>query len=153
MYGIFRKLKLNYPLKLHGYHQFSSWIPRALAKFFFLQIVLHYAKYPCISRHHPQETRVSQNARNVCAITIIGTVLKMTEGIFYQRNVLFLLHPPGYKGIFKSEGKVAIGFTFTIVRGTNDHVEIAVPSPLFGGCERAIEDATNRAMTSLIDNR
>ena len=38
--GFFPKLKLPYLRKMHGYPKFSFWIPRALAKFCFLRIVL-----------------------------------------------------------------------------------------------------------------
>ena len=44
--AFFLKLKLNYLLKMHGYPQFSFWIPRALTKIYFLQIVLNHAKIP-----------------------------------------------------------------------------------------------------------
>ena len=53
MYGVFLQLKLYYLWKMHGYPQFSFWIPKELAKFCFLQIVLKHAKYPCVSKHHP----------------------------------------------------------------------------------------------------
>ena len=42
--AFFPKLKINYLWKIHGYPQFSLWIPRALAKFYFLRIVLNHAK-------------------------------------------------------------------------------------------------------------
>ena len=35
---------LNYLLKMHGYPQFYFWIPRALAKFGFLHIIISRAK-------------------------------------------------------------------------------------------------------------
>ena len=38
------KLKLNHLLKMHGYPQFSFWIPRVLTKIYFLRIVLNHAK-------------------------------------------------------------------------------------------------------------
>ena len=38
--AFFLKLKLNYLSKMHGYPQFSFWIPRILTKIYFLQIVL-----------------------------------------------------------------------------------------------------------------
>ena len=47
MYGVFfvlSKLKLYYLWKMHGYPKFSFWIPKALAKFCFPQIVLTCAK-------------------------------------------------------------------------------------------------------------
>ena len=34
-------------------------------------------KYPCISKHWRQEIQVSGDAQNVCAITIVGTVLTL----------------------------------------------------------------------------
>ena len=40
----FLKLKLNYLSKMHGYPQFSFWIPRVLTKMYFLRIVLNRAK-------------------------------------------------------------------------------------------------------------
>ena len=40
----FLKLKLNYLSKMHGYPQFSFWIPRVLIKIYFLRIVLNRAK-------------------------------------------------------------------------------------------------------------
>jgi len=42
--AFFLKLKLNYLSKMRGYTQFSFWIPRALTKIYFLQIVLNRAK-------------------------------------------------------------------------------------------------------------
>ena len=38
--AFFLKLKLNYLSKMHGYPQFSVWIPRVLTKIYFLRIVL-----------------------------------------------------------------------------------------------------------------
>ena len=38
--AFFLKLKLNYLSKMHGYPQFSFWIPRVLTKIYFLRIVL-----------------------------------------------------------------------------------------------------------------
>ena len=38
--AFFLKLKLNYLSKMHGYPQFSFWIPRVLTKTYFLRIVL-----------------------------------------------------------------------------------------------------------------
>ena len=38
--AFFLKLKLNYFSKMHGYPQFSFWIPRVLTKTYFLRIVL-----------------------------------------------------------------------------------------------------------------
>ena len=44
--AFFSKVKrINYPSKMHGYPQFSFRIPRALAKFFFLRIVLNRARF------------------------------------------------------------------------------------------------------------
>ena len=37
--AFFLRLKLNYLSKMHGYPQFSFWIPRVLTKIYFLQIV------------------------------------------------------------------------------------------------------------------
>ena len=34
--AFFLKLKLNYLSKMHGYPQFSFWIPRVLTKIYFL---------------------------------------------------------------------------------------------------------------------
>ena len=42
--AFFLKLKVNYLLKMHGYPQFSFWIPRVLTKIYFLRIVLNCAK-------------------------------------------------------------------------------------------------------------
>ena len=42
--AFFLKLKLNYLSKMHGYPQFSFWIPRVLTKIYFLRIVLNRAK-------------------------------------------------------------------------------------------------------------
>ena len=42
--AFFLKLKLNYLSKMHGYPQFSFWIPRVLTKICFLRIVLNRAK-------------------------------------------------------------------------------------------------------------
>ena len=85
--AFFLKLKLNYLSKMHGYPQFSFWIPRVLTKIYFLRIVLNLGKYPCISKHHRSEIRVSRDAQNVCAITIVGTVLKWA----FQDEALFCL--------------------------------------------------------------
>ena len=38
--AFFLKLKLNYLSKMHGYPQFSFWIPRVLTKIHFFRIVL-----------------------------------------------------------------------------------------------------------------
>ena len=38
--AFFLKLKLNYLSKMHGYSQFSFWIPTVLTKIYFLRIVL-----------------------------------------------------------------------------------------------------------------
>ena len=32
-------------------------------------------KYPCLSKHRRYEIRVSRDAQNACAMTIVGTVL------------------------------------------------------------------------------
>ena len=37
--AFFLKLTVNYFLKMHGYPQFSFWIPRVLTKIYFLRIV------------------------------------------------------------------------------------------------------------------
>ena len=42
--AFFLKLKLNYLSKMHGYPQFSFWIPRVLTKIYFLRIVLNREK-------------------------------------------------------------------------------------------------------------
>ena len=42
--AFFLKLKLNYLLKMHGYPQFSFWIPRVLTKIYFHWIVPNRAK-------------------------------------------------------------------------------------------------------------
>ena len=55
---------------MHGYPQFSFWIPKAHAKFCFLCIVLNRTKNIPV--------RVSRDAQNVYAVTIVGTVLKTT---------------------------------------------------------------------------
>ena len=48
-------LFLNYLLKMHGYPQFSLWIPTALAKICYSHIVISCAKnLSCISRHCPK---------------------------------------------------------------------------------------------------
>ena len=39
--AFFLKLKLNYFSKMHGYPEFSFWIPRVLTKAYFLRIVLN----------------------------------------------------------------------------------------------------------------
>ena len=46
--AFFLKLKLNYLSKMHGYPQFSFWIPRVLTKIFFLRIVLNRANIPVL---------------------------------------------------------------------------------------------------------
>ena len=42
--AFYLKLKLNYLSKMHGYPQFSFWIPIVLTKIYFLRIVLNRAK-------------------------------------------------------------------------------------------------------------
>ena len=42
--AFFLKLKLNYLSKMHGYPQFSFWIPQVLTKIYFFQVVLNRAK-------------------------------------------------------------------------------------------------------------
>ena len=42
--AFFLKLKVNYLSKMHGYPQFSFWIPRVLTKIYFLLIVLNREK-------------------------------------------------------------------------------------------------------------
>ena len=45
MYGVLSQIELfNYLSKMHGYPQFSFWIPRLLTKIYLLQIVLNRAK-------------------------------------------------------------------------------------------------------------
>ena len=39
-------------------------------------------KYPCISRHHPWETRVSRDAQIVCAVTKVGTVQNTVNSLY-----------------------------------------------------------------------
>ena len=70
--AFFLKLKLNYLSKVHGYPQFSFWIPRVLTKIYFLRIALNRAKRSLYISKDWQ----SGDAQNVCAITIVGTVLK-----------------------------------------------------------------------------
>ena len=77
--ALFLKLKLNYLSKMHGYPQFSFWIPGLLTKIYFLRI--------CISKNHRQETRVSRDAQNVCAITIVGTVFNIIHSGVTQLGV------------------------------------------------------------------
>ena len=43
-------------------------------------------KYPCISNHWRLEILVSGDAQNVCAITIVGTVLKTFEIVDFARQ-------------------------------------------------------------------
>ena len=74
--AFFLKLKVNYLSKMHGYPQFSFWIPRVLIKIYFIRIVLNRAKRSCISKYWRWEIRVSGDAQNICGITIVGTVLK-----------------------------------------------------------------------------
>ena len=46
--------------------QIEALLSLALAMFCFLRIVLNCTQiYPCVSRHRPQETRVSRDAQNV----------------------------------------------------------------------------------------
>ena len=87
MYGVFFQIETFFSEKCMP-PKFSSWIPRALTKFRFLRIVLNL--YPCISRHHPYQARVSRDALNVCAVTKVGTVLKRTEEdcYFVSPNVI-----------------------------------------------------------------
>ena len=42
--AFFLKLKLNYLSKMHGYPQFSFWIPKVLTKIYFPRIVSNRAK-------------------------------------------------------------------------------------------------------------
>ena len=42
--AFFLKLKLSYLSKMHGYPQFSLWIPRLLNKIYYFWIVLKHTK-------------------------------------------------------------------------------------------------------------
>ena len=46
--AFFLELKLNYLSKMHGYPQFSFWIPKVLTKIYFLRILLNCAKIPVL---------------------------------------------------------------------------------------------------------
>ena len=59
---------------MHGYPQFSFWIPRVLTKIYFLRVVLNPAKN--IPALVSIGDRKSGDAQNVCTITIVGTILK-----------------------------------------------------------------------------
>ena len=61
---------------MHGYPQFSFEIPKAFAKFCFLRIVLTAQNIPVLVGTTHRKPRVSRDAQNVCAVTILGTVLK-----------------------------------------------------------------------------
>ena len=80
MYGVLLQIEAYLSLKkcmvtpnfLFGYqeHLLSS----ALSELFWTA-----QKYSCIDKHRRLEIRVSWDAQNVCAITIVGTVLKVTQ--------------------------------------------------------------------------
>ena len=65
----FLKLKLNYLSKMHGYPQFSFWIPRILAKIDFL-----YSRNNN-SRHRPLLSLKTGNEAKVKVENSINTVL------------------------------------------------------------------------------
>ena len=50
----FLKLKLNYLSKMHGYPQFSFWIPRVLTKIYFLRIGDRKSEYLEMRRTYAQ---------------------------------------------------------------------------------------------------
>ena len=79
--AFFLKLKLNYLSKMHGYPQFSLWIPRVLTKIYSLRIVLNCMRknIPVLVSIGDRSIRVSGDAQNVCAITIVGTVLNFAS--------------------------------------------------------------------------
>ena len=74
----FLKLKRNYLSKEHGYPIFSFWIPMVRTKIYSLRIVLNRAKISLFESITDRKTRVSRDAQNVCAITIVGTALNIT---------------------------------------------------------------------------
>ena len=73
--AFFLKLKLNYLSKMHGYPQFSFWIRRVLTKIYFLRIV------PVLVSIGDRKSEYLRDAQNVCAITIVGTVLKWLKTV------------------------------------------------------------------------
>ena len=75
--AFFLKLKRNYLSKMRGYPIFSFWIPMVLTKIYFLQIVLKpHKNITMFESITDRKTRVSGDAQNVCAVTIVGTALK-----------------------------------------------------------------------------
>ena len=74
----FLKLKRNYLSKMHGYLIFSFWIPMVRTKMYSLRIVLNRAKISLFESITDRKTRVSRDAQNVCALTIVGTALNIT---------------------------------------------------------------------------
>ena len=65
---------------MHGYSEFSSWIPRALAKFCFLRSFKPRKKLPVLVGTTNRKPRVSRDAQNACAVTKVSTVLKLNYG-------------------------------------------------------------------------
>ena len=66
--AFFLKLKLNYLSKMHGYPQFSFWIPRVVTKIYFHRIVLNRAKislyWQALAIGNPSIWRCAERMRN-----------------------------------------------------------------------------------------
>ena len=72
---------------MHGCLQFSIWIPRSLAKFCFLRFKPRKNIPVLVGTTHKSQIRVSRDAQNVCAVTKVGAVLKLSRKLkFYIRR-------------------------------------------------------------------
>ena len=87
--AFFLKLKLNYLSKMHGYPQFSFWIPRVLTKIYFLRIVLNRAKISREISSWPLEDKIHIHAR-ACSILYVKGGTPASECIECSEKLLFL---------------------------------------------------------------
>ena len=71
-------------IEAYGYPIFYFWIPMVLTKIYFLWIVLDRAKISVFESITDRKTRVSRDTQNVCAITIVGTALKLNYDILRE---------------------------------------------------------------------
>ena len=75
--AFFSKFKVNYLWKMRGYPQFRFGYQEHLLSSASPHSFERRKNIPaCINKHQRKEIRVSRDAQNVCAITIVGTVLK-----------------------------------------------------------------------------
>ena len=85
MYGIFSKSKLYYLRKMHGYPQFSFWIPRTLA----IKVLLSPNSFKLrknipvlVGTTHRKPKYLEMRRICICRVTKVGTVLnKVNQGL------------------------------------------------------------------------